>query len=218
MSNNILGPELSPDADLPALRVAVLRLLAQSRRFVRLGGALVGNVANPILSATAVRLAHSLLQHNDATDATPARGSMVVGTTAGRWTALSLGVAGRLLRTIPGSDPGVEWTRGAVTFGATAPTSGTAVTTSPAAVCRHVFGHYTLTSTVGNAATLKVDIETVTGSGSYTTLRTYTAPAGVVTLAADFWFPVFGGCRYKLTKGGLAGVTETIDDYNYYDL
>lgn len=68
---------------------------------------------------------------------------------------------------------------------------------------------------VANAATINIQLDDGAG-GAFTTVATIQAAAlaGVAAQSSCFNIPVPTGYKYKFTKGGLAGVTESIDIFS----
>lgn len=98
------------------------------------------------------------------------------------------------------------------------PASGVTETATSGILGRAVFGSINLTATATNAATAAIAVETGVGTGVYTTIMNITVGSGLTTgfkKAFCTWVPP--GFRYKWTKGGLAGTTETIDIWNFID-
>ena len=114
----------------------------------------------------------------------------------------------------------VTKTSASVTLAATAPASGTTETAASNMLIRYWWGSFNLTATVGNSASIALAHETGVGTGVYTTVANMQVGAGI-TSAVKMQFgsiPIPPGYRYKWTKGGLAGTTETNDVWNYTDV
>lgn len=99
-----------------------------------------------------------------------------------------------------------------------APASAALVTVNAGLASRRVFGIFTMAATAGNQASILIEVETGIGTGAYTAIGTFVQVA-TDTLARTYGytFEVPGGRRYRMTKGGLAGVTETFTTYNFAD-
>lgn len=83
---------------------------------------------------------------------------------------------------------------------------------------RTVFGVITLAATVANAASINWQVETGYLTGVYTTVLSFTQAVNDTTARTySYSFVVPGGRRYRFTRGGLAGTTETVTLYNYVD-
>ena len=103
---------------------------------------------------------------------------------------------------------------------ATAPTSGTLVSTAAAtaAKSRRVFGSVILAATASNLAQITISIETGTATGVYSAAQILSIPAGISgSFKLPFCFEVAAGRRYKFVKGAASSVTETIDKYSYIE-
>lgn len=83
--------------------------------------------------------------------------------------------------------------------------------------CRIVYGSFQVTPTVTNRADVRAAHEE-TPAGGFTEVQELGRPASGGDIVVPFSFPVPGGCKYKFTKGGLAGVTEQVPKYNFNDL
>lgn len=106
------------------------------------------------------------------------------------------------------------------TLVATAPASAATETAASNILIRFWWGSFNLTATVSNAAMVAFAVETGVGTGVYSTVANQQVGGGI-TSAVKMQFgaiPVPAGYRYKWTKGGLAGTTETSDVWNYTDI
>jgi|GEM_PF-3872158 len=99
-----------------------------------------------------------------------------------------------------------------------APASNALVAVNAGLTSRRVFGTFTIAATAGNPASILIEVETGIGTGAYIAIGTFTQVA-TDTLARTYGysFEVPGGRRYRMTKGALAGVTETFTTYNFAD-
>ena len=98
-------------------------------------------------------------------------------------------------------------------MGITAPSSGSPVTASGDLDCQVTVTVSTVAS-LANAASWVAQVEDSIGAGTYTTVAKVQANIGLTTggtYTLDFWCPA--GRRWKIVKGGLAGVTETASTY-----
>ena len=83
---------------------------------------------------------------------------------------------------------------------------------------RHVYGDVTLTPAAGLPASWLIEVETGIGTGIYNPIQNPTAPAtGLAGQVQNYSFDCAGGRRYRFTKSGNAGTTETISHYSYTD-
>jgi hypothetical protein len=83
---------------------------------------------------------------------------------------------------------------------------------------RWVFGTASCTSTIGNLASIRWEVETGPGTDVYVELWRIGAPLSIVGPPAGFGFPVPPGCRYRYVKGGLGGVVENLVSYGFMDI
>jgi len=117
-----------------------------------------------------------------------------------------------------GKHPYIEIPDAGLTQIATAPAFGAVVSTSASTVrkIRRVFGYFTLVTTSSDAAVINCLVETSAASGSYNTVVIAQIPNNIAgTFKVPYQFEVVAGLRYKFTKGGASGVTETISTYSY---
>lgn len=99
------------------------------------------------------------------------------------------------------------------------PSFGSTVTVPATAHQRTVYGSVTLDGTLLLGAYIAFSIETAVGSGSYTEVwRQTLAATDVLATTRQFCTPVGPGLRYKFTRSGGLGTTETISAYNTTDL
>jgi hypothetical protein len=118
-----------------------------------------------------------------------------------------------------------EWTLSSVfvpwmTENATPPASGELVLAPPGMLShRAVYGSIALTATAIAGASILIEVETGEGTGVYWTVALHKVGAGLTSeISGSYHFLVGAGIRYRFTRGGALGVTETITSYSYADL
>ena len=101
----------------------------------------------------------------------------------------------------------------------TAPLTNGTLVLAGGAIGRWVFGTVTLTSTLTNPASLLVEVETGPGSNSYVQVqKPLVGNLAAANHGLSFCFFVPTGRRFRFTKGGLAGVTETVQSYSFMEM
>ena len=84
---------------------------------------------------------------------------------------------------------------------------------------RLVYGSIETLATAGVNAQVQAQVETGIATSTYEVVAEgYSASGLLQTNRRPFAFAVEGGRRYKFTKGGGVGVTESVLHYSYVDL
>ena len=121
---------------------------------------------------------------------------------------------------VAGVHPRSEIPIAVATQGGSAPAFATTVTVPLATVVktRRVYGTISLAATGSDAAIVYGLAETGFNTGLYNNVVVASLPAGTSgTFQLPFQFEVLAGRRYKFTKGGAAGVTETVSTFSFTD-